>query len=142
MPSRTSFLNFWTVLTLVGFLLYLALPVFISREPTWRLGLMAVACVTAALAVLLVVNESSRTSLSSVGAAFLNFWTVLTLVGLLLYLALLVFISREPTRHGVMAVACVTAALAVLLVVEEGSNLTFPLCCLDQIACWCPRDTP
>ena len=70
---------------------------------------------TATLAVLLA-------SLSSVGAAFLKFWTVLTLVGLLLYLALSVFISQKPTWLGVRAVACVTAALAVLLVVEEGSN--------------------
>jgi hypothetical protein len=69
-----------------------------------------------------VGNESSRTSLSSVGAAFLTFWTVLTLVGLLLYLALWVLDLRKFAGLEVGAIACVTAALAVLLAVDKGSN--------------------
>jgi hypothetical protein len=69
-----------------------------------------------------VGNESSRTSLLSVGAALLKFWTVLTLVGLLLYVALWVLRFREFAWFEVGAIACVTAALAVLLAAEEGSN--------------------
>ena len=67
-------------------------------------------------------NASFRTSLLSVGAEFFKCWIVLTLTGLPLYFALSVFISRKSTGRGVMAVACVTAALAVLLTAEEGSE--------------------
>jgi hypothetical protein len=67
-------------------------------------------------------NESSRRSLSAVGLAFFKCWTVLTLVGLLLYVALSVLSLQKFAWFEVGAIACVTAALAVLLAAEEGSN--------------------